>query len=145
LRLSLNQKHYHPHKLIALQWIPNPEDYPVIDHINRIKTDNRIENLRWTTIKNNNRNHATNHGVDVEYFDELPHHSQPLILYNGHDIEPGYSFDEEYNVYFWNGLKFYKLKRLTQFGKYDFVMVRGISGKNIKVSIHKLINGDYEL
>lgn len=35
------------HRLVALAFIPNPNGYLEIDHINRIKDDNRIENLRW--------------------------------------------------------------------------------------------------
>ena len=52
------QKHFTIHKLIALHYIPNIDNKPCIDHINRIKTDNRIENLRWATHSENaiNRN-----------------------------------------------------------------------------------------
>ena len=44
------------HRLIALHYIPNPNDYPCVDHINRIRTDNRIDNLRWATHEMNNQN-----------------------------------------------------------------------------------------
>jgi len=44
------------HRLIAEHYIPNPENKPFIDHINRIRTDNRICNLRWATSKENNNN-----------------------------------------------------------------------------------------
>ena len=44
------------HRLIALAFIPNPDNKPVIDHINRNRGDNRIENLRWATISENGRN-----------------------------------------------------------------------------------------
>lgn len=47
------------HRLIAEAFIPNPHNYPFIDHINTVTTDNRIENLRWVTPKGNTNNSLT--------------------------------------------------------------------------------------
>lgn len=44
------------HRLIAKAFIPNPQNKPFIDHINTIRDDNRIENLRWVTPHENNMN-----------------------------------------------------------------------------------------
>lgn len=53
------EKRYLLHRLIAEHFIPNPENKPCIDHINTDPTDNRIENLRWCTHKENNNNPLT--------------------------------------------------------------------------------------
>jgi len=44
------------HRLVALHYIENLENKKEVDHINRIPTDNRVENLRWTTKLENQQN-----------------------------------------------------------------------------------------
>lgn len=58
LRLCKNgkSKQFQIHRLVAQAFIPNPENKPYIDHINTDRTDNRVENLRWVTNKENCNN-----------------------------------------------------------------------------------------
>lgn len=53
-------KKYYIHRLVATAFLPNPQEHPCIDHVNTIKTDNRVENLRWCTFLQNNLNPLTN-------------------------------------------------------------------------------------
>jgi hypothetical protein len=50
------KKNYTIHRLMAIHYLPNPDNLPEVDHINRIRDDNRLENLRWVTREENIKN-----------------------------------------------------------------------------------------
>jgi hypothetical protein len=44
------------HRLVAMKFLPRVEGKDVVDHINGKRDDNRVENLRWATVTENNHN-----------------------------------------------------------------------------------------
>jgi len=43
------------HRLVAITWIPNPDNLPQIDHIDMDRMNNAVENMRWCTRTENLR------------------------------------------------------------------------------------------
>lgn len=65
------------HRLVAESFIPNAENKPEIDHINTIRHDNRVENLRWVTRKENRNNPISLEHLRVAFTGEnSPHYGK---------------------------------------------------------------------
>ena len=54
--VKINSKEYQVHRLVAETFLENPFRLSEIDHINRVRDDNRPENLRFCTKSDNQRN-----------------------------------------------------------------------------------------
>ena len=91
LCVHLNGKSFYKHRLIALQFIPNPDNLPQIDHINHIKTDNRISNIRWCShIQNNNNKGKSWTGRIIEYVQQLPENAVIIEKYSRFEFKGVY-------------------------------------------------------
>jgi len=55
------------HRTIGLLFIPNPDNKPTIDHIDRDPLNNNISNLRWA----NTSEQMLNRDIDKEFFSEI--------------------------------------------------------------------------
>ena len=63
------------YRLMARAFIPNPYEKPEIDHINKDPTDDRLENLRWSTRSENLHNTRV--------------HKDNMVGFKGVSIKPG--------------------------------------------------------
>ena len=58
------RKDFKAHRLVAEYFIGNPNDYPIVNHIDGNKANNHIENLEWCTYSQNNI-HAYKNGLNT--------------------------------------------------------------------------------
>jgi hypothetical protein len=81
-QLTIAKEHWDIHKLLATLFIPNPDNLPLVMHLDNDKTNNSIDNLKWGTYSDNNK-HAYRSGKKVvgmfakDYYGET-HHSSKL-------------------------------------------------------------------
>lgn len=77
------------HRLVATEFIPNPENKPCIDHVDNNKKNNNVNNLRWVTHQENMNNEITLANMTNGKYVVIPYcildngDKLPLAVYKG--------------------------------------------------------------
>jgi hypothetical protein len=80
------EKSFYLHRLIAKAFIPNPKNYPCVNHINGTKNDNSINNLEWCT-RSQNTQHAYNTGLIKSGKNHVQSKALVVTDKNGNDVK----------------------------------------------------------
>lgn len=54
-RLNIGHKKLRTHRVVAEAFIPNPDNLPVVDHLDNNKQNNKSSNLEWVTVQENTK------------------------------------------------------------------------------------------
>ena len=106
----MSGKKYYKHRILADQFIPNPNNLPQVDHIDQCSTNNTLSNLRWVSASDNLKNRRKNK-YEYEYFDNIPANNVNDIItvdkYAKFEFEDLYYCDGPF--YYFNGVRYRKL------------------------------------
>mgnify|MGYP001120813588 CR=1 FL=1 len=147
IQIKLNGMSYLKHRLIATQFIDNPDNLPYIDHINHDRTDNRIMNMRWVSSSDNNFNKSSNKGIQYEFVDDIPDEAIKILHYDTHtqhhEFEENkyyYYHDENDEDIFYSRVtnELYRVLHINvNKNNYESVSLMDINHDNVGVQINK--------
>ena len=139
--VKLNGKTYKYHRILAKHFIPNPDDLPEVDHADRDKINNSLDNLRWVTRSQNNSNRTVKKYGKREFLDHAPNDITEIRTFNDVDYPENryfFCFENDRVVMRVNDHKWQWLAQTPHNG-YLRINMRDINGRYHQVYMHKLI------
>ena len=140
---QLNGRHWYKHRIVALQFLPNPLNLSQVDHINHVKDDNRIANLRWCSASENQRNKSSYKGKPYVFLEQLPPSAVLLESYNDHDLNGVFIDRARQKLYMFNGVCYRELVPYERRGHY-YYHIYDVEGSHTSLSHNLLFNDDEE-
>lgn len=139
VQCKLGKISLYKHRIVAYQWIPNPTNLPIVDHLNHDRSDYRIENLRWTSRKGNSNNLGATGRTHkpVKYVDELPPGAFAVPCYSKWEFDDLYYWDEMF--YFDTKKTEDRYKKQKPFSNHGYYRITAtdVTGKQRAISLQK--------
>ncbi|CAL6040438.1 HNH_endonuclease [Hexamita inflata] len=130
------------HSLVANAFLGlKPTNFQV-DHIDRNRQNNCLENLRYVSASDNNKNKTSYKGHSAEYFQQLPSSCIQLKSYGKHAFE-NYFIDQNTNELYSLMLDQYLKITLTNDRGNQKYSIKNTLGKNVSVYLSKLQQNNY--
>lgn len=127
------------HKLVAETFLTKPNEKYVVDHINNNKTDNRVENLRFVSYAENNRNKTKQYNVTYSFVEKVPENSLHVLKFKDVNLSNvGLYFNKNTDEFY---LKItenkYRIMHKNYKGNF-YQVCFGFNGKQIHYSLRQL-------
>ena len=141
MRVCLNGRPYQLHRILAKHFLPNPDNLPQVDHIDRNPLNNSIENLRWVSASDTMRNRIVTAYGRYEDLHDPQNDITEITTFN--DVEYA---ENTYFFCFENDQVVQRISdhrwRLSEHrtGGYLRVNMRDTNGRNHMVYVHKIID-----
>ena len=133
--VSLYQEKCYKHRVIAQQFLPNPERLPCVDHKNHNRSDNHLSNLRWVSYKENNTNVVSKKGIKYEFRGQFEANALQINFVNGSEYE-GYWLDG-HEILFFDGVC-YRILFKKEHGNQWRVSMKDVEGNSRNISKRQL-------
>ncbi|CAL5971441.1 HNH_endonuclease [Hexamita inflata] len=135
------RKFYFIHQLVAQSFLENPNNYSDVDHINGSPTNNNVQNLRWVSKSDNQKNkNSDNFGNKFIFIDQLPEDVVEVWYYSNHFFNDYYWSETLNQLYFNNGVRIREV-RPVKHGESYIYNCRSKQNDRVSLYITKLQKG----
>lgn len=139
IQINLNGRCYTKHYIIANQWIPNPDNLRDVNHIDKNRSNNHINNLEWCSHSDNLKDRSSWKKKEIENIDSLPPNAYHIEEYNGFTYNR-YWFDKENMKLIIYTKGKYRIVNPSGYGNNKLITLTDSNGLHHTVSYKKFVN-----
>ncbi|CAL6100142.1 HNH_endonuclease [Hexamita inflata] len=133
---------FNVHSLVANAFLGLKPTGFQVDHIDRNRQNNCLENLRYVSVSDNQKNKTSYKGHSAEYFNQLPNSCVQLKSYGKHIFDRYFIDQNTKQIYSFDNNQYLKIT-LTTDRKCQKYVIKNILNKQVSVFLSKLQRGDF--